>query len=80
MGGGIFILTQGRGLAADFGCIGNGDVTYPLREKLGIGRAAAGAGGARGAVAKARIAKRLGIEIDSINLLGKMMEDSLRAR
>ena len=46
----------------------NEDVMYPLREKLGIGLATAEAGGPKGIVAKAKIAKLLGIEINSVNL------------
>jgi dimethylamine--corrinoid protein Co-methyltransferase len=53
----------------------NEDVMYPLRQKLGIGLATAEAGGAKGVVAKARIAKLLGIEINSVKLFKKMMED-----
>jgi hypothetical protein len=48
---------------------------YPLREQLGIGVATAEAGGPKGIMAKARIAKLLGIEINSVNLFKKRMED-----
>jgi dimethylamine--corrinoid protein Co-methyltransferase len=48
---------------------------YPLRQKLGIGVATAEAGGPKGILAKARIAKLLGIEINSVNLFKKRMED-----
>jgi hypothetical protein len=48
---------------------------YPLRQKLGIGVATAEAGGPKGILAKARIAKLLGIEINSVNLFKKKMEE-----
>jgi len=51
----------------------NEDVMYPLREKLGIGIVTADAGGPKGIVAKARIAKLLGIEINSVTLFKKRM-------
>jgi hypothetical protein len=54
------------------------DVMYPLREKLGIGVVTAKAGGPKGILAKARIANLLGIEINSVNLFKKRMEDQLR--
>ena len=50
------------------------DVMHPLREKLGIGVVTAKAGGPKGIRAKARIAKLLGIEINSVNLFKKNME------
>jgi dimethylamine--corrinoid protein Co-methyltransferase len=56
------------------------DVMYPLREELGIGVVTAKAGGPKGIMAKARIAKLLGIEINSVNLFKQRMEDQLRAR
>ena len=46
----------------------NEDVMYPLREELGIGVVTAVAGGPKGILAKARIAKLLDIEINSVNL------------
>ncbi len=49
------------------------DVMYPLREKLGIGVVTAKAGGPKGIVAKAKIAKLLDIEINSVNLFKKSM-------
>ena len=54
------------------------DVMYPLREKLGIGVVTAKAGGPKGIMAKAKISKLLGIEINSVNLFKKNMEDQLR--
>jgi len=51
----------------------NEDVMYPLREKLGIGVVTAVAGGPKGILAKTRIAKLLGIEINSVNLFKKRM-------
>ncbi len=51
------------------------DVMYPLREELGIGVVTAKAGGPKGIRAKAKIAKLLGIEINSVNLFKKDMED-----
>ena len=53
----------------------NEDVMYPLREKLGIGLATAQAGGPKGIVAKAKTAKLLGIEINSVNLFKKQMNE-----
>ena len=53
------------------------DVMYPLREKLGIGVVTARAGGPKGIIAKVRIAKLLGIEINSVNLFKKAMEGQL---
>jgi dimethylamine--corrinoid protein Co-methyltransferase len=53
----------------------NEDVMYPLREKLGIGLATAEAGGPKGIVAKAKIAKLLGIEINSVNLFKKNIKE-----
>jgi dimethylamine--corrinoid protein Co-methyltransferase len=58
----------------------NEDVMYPLREELGIGLVTAEAGGPKGIMAKARIARLLGVEINSVNLFKKRMEDQLRAR
>jgi dimethylamine--corrinoid protein Co-methyltransferase len=49
------------------------DVMYPLREELGIGVATAKAGGPKGIMAKTRIAKLLGIEINSVNLFKENM-------
>jgi dimethylamine--corrinoid protein Co-methyltransferase len=54
------------------------DVMYPLREELGIGVVTAKAGGPKGIVAKAKIANLLGIEINSVNLFKKRMEEQLR--
>jgi len=51
------------------------DIMHPLREKLGIGVVTAEAGGPKGVVAKARIAKLLGIEINSVNRFKKSMEE-----
>jgi hypothetical protein len=56
------------------------DVMYPLREELGIGVVTAKAGGPKGIMAKARIARLLGIEINSVNLFEKTMEQQLRPR
>ena len=56
------------------------DVMYPLREELGIGVVTAKAGGPKGIMAKARIANLLGIEINSVNLFKKKMENQLRTR
>jgi len=56
------------------------DVMYPLREKLGIGVVTAKAGGPKGIVAKARIARLLGIEINSVKLFEKTMEGQRRTR
>jgi dimethylamine--corrinoid protein Co-methyltransferase len=53
----------------------NEDVMYPLREKLGIGLATAEAGGPKGIVAKAKIAKLLGIEINSVNLFKNKIKE-----
>ena len=55
------------------------DVMHPLREELGIGVVTAKAGGPMGIMAKAKIAKLLGIEINSVNLFLKTMEDQLKA-
>ena len=46
---------------------------YPLRQKLGIGVVTAEAGGPKGIMAKAKIAKLLGIEINSVNRFKKSM-------
>ena len=54
------------------------DVMYPLREELGIGVVTAKAGGPKGIVAKTKIANLLDIEINSVNLFKKRMEDQLR--
>jgi hypothetical protein len=51
------------------------DVMYPLREELGIGVVTAKAGGPKGMMAKVKIANLLGIEINSVNLFKKDMED-----
>ena len=51
----------------------NEDVMYPLREKLGIGVVTADAGGPKGILAKAQIAKLLDIEINSVTLFKKRM-------
>jgi hypothetical protein len=51
------------------------DVMAPLREELGIGVVMAKAGGPKGIRAKTKIAKLLGIEINSVNLFKKDMED-----
>jgi len=51
------------------------DVMHPLREKLGIGVVTAEAGGPKGIVAKAKIAKLLEIEIPSVNRFKKSMEE-----
>jgi dimethylamine--corrinoid protein Co-methyltransferase len=56
------------------------DVMYPLREELGIGVVTAKAGGPKGIMAKVRIANLLEIEINSVNLFKKNLEDQLRAR
>ncbi len=56
------------------------DVMYPLREKLGIGVVTSKAGGPKGILAKARIANLLGIEINSVNLFKKTMEEQLKPR
>jgi hypothetical protein len=56
------------------------DVMYPLREELGIGVVTAKAGGPKGIVAKAKIAQLLGIEINSVNLFKKRMEEQLGIR
>ena len=55
------------------------DVMYPLREELGIGVVTARAGGPKGIAAKARIAKLLDIEINSVNRFKKTMEGQLGA-
>ena len=54
------------------------DVMYPLREELGIGVVTAKAGGPKGIAAKVKIANLLGIEINSVNLFKKMMEEQLK--
>lgn len=51
------------------------DVMHPLREKLGIGVATAKAGGPKGIMAKAKIAKLLGIEINSVNLFKERVKE-----
>ena len=51
------------------------DVMYPLREELGIGVVTAKAGGPKGIMAKAKIAKLLEIEIPSVNRFKKSMEE-----
>ena len=51
----------------------NEDVMYPLREELGIGVVTAVAGGPKGILAKAKIAKLLDIEINSVTLFKKRM-------
>jgi len=56
------------------------DVMFPLREKLGIGIVTAKAGDPKGIMAKARIADLLGIEINSVNLFKKRMEEPLGER
>ena len=53
----------------------NEDIMYPLRAELGIGLATAEAGGPKGILAKAKIAKLLGIEINSVNRFKKKMEE-----
>ena len=53
----------------------NEDVMYPLCEKLGIGVVAAEAGGPKGVMTKAEIAKLLGIEINSVNLFRERMKE-----
>jgi dimethylamine--corrinoid protein Co-methyltransferase len=50
------------------------DVMYPLRKQLGIGVVTAETGGPKGILAKAKIAKLLGIEINSVSRFGKKME------
>ena len=50
------------------------DVMHPLRRQLGIGVVTAESGGPKGIMAKARIAKLLGIEINSVNRFMKKME------
>jgi hypothetical protein len=55
------------------------DVMYPLREELGIGVVTAKAGGPKGIMAKAKIAKILGIEINSVNLFKKNLEETFKA-
>jgi dimethylamine--corrinoid protein Co-methyltransferase len=49
------------------------DVMYPLREELGIGVVTADAGDPKGILAKAKIAKLLDIEINSVTLFKKRM-------
>jgi dimethylamine--corrinoid protein Co-methyltransferase len=51
------------------------DVMYPLRQKLGIGLATAEAGGPKGIMAKAKIAKLLDIEINSVNPFREKMKE-----
>jgi dimethylamine--corrinoid protein Co-methyltransferase len=51
------------------------DVMHPLREKLGIGVVTAEAGGPKGIMAKAKIAKLLGIEINSVNLFKERVKE-----
>ena len=51
------------------------DVMHPLRQRLGIGTVTAEAGSPKGILAKARIAKLLGIEINSVNLFKKRMDE-----
>jgi dimethylamine--corrinoid protein Co-methyltransferase len=51
------------------------DVMFPLREELGIGVVTAKAGGPKGIRAKTKIAKLLDIEINSVNLFKRDMED-----
>ena len=55
----------------------NEDVMHPLRQKLGIGVVTAEAGGPKGIMAKAKIAKLLGIEINSVNLFKERMKGVL---
>ena len=50
------------------------DVMYPLRQKLGIGVVTAGIGQPMGIMAKAKIAKLLDIEINSVKRFKKAME------
>jgi len=54
------------------------DVMHPLREELGIGVVTAKAGGPKGIAAKIKIANILDIEINSVNLFKKRMENQLR--
>jgi dimethylamine--corrinoid protein Co-methyltransferase len=53
----------------------NEDVMYPLRQQLGIGVVTAEAGGPKGILAKVRIAKLLGIEINSVELFRRKLND-----
>jgi len=53
----------------------NEDVMYPLREELGIGVVTARAGGPKGILAKAKIAKLLGIEINSVELFQRTLAE-----
>ena len=53
------------------------DVMYSLRERLGLGVVLGNAADTKGIMAKARIAKLLGIEINSVNLFKKTMEGHL---
>ena len=53
------------------------DVMYSLREKLGLGLVMGKPADPKGIMAKARIAKLLGIEIPSVNLFKKAMEGQL---
>ena len=55
----------------------NEDAMHPLRQKLGIGVVTAEAGGPKGIMAKAKIAKLLGIEINSVNLFKERMKGLL---
>jgi hypothetical protein len=50
---------------------------HPLRQKLGIGVVTAEAGGPKGIMAKAKIAKLLGIEINSVNLFKERLKGDL---
>ena len=50
------------------------DVMHPLRKQLGIGIVTPETGGPNGIMAKAKIAKLLGIEINSVNRFMKKME------
>jgi dimethylamine--corrinoid protein Co-methyltransferase len=54
------------------------DVMYPLREELGMGVVTAKAGGPKGIAAKVKIANLLDIEINSVNLFKKRMEEQLK--
>ena len=51
------------------------DVMFPLRHELGIGIVTADAGGPKGILAKAKIAKLLGIEINSVELFKRKMKE-----
>jgi dimethylamine--corrinoid protein Co-methyltransferase len=50
------------------------DVMHPLRRQLGIGIVTAETGGPKGILAKAKIAKLLGIDINSVNRCMKQMK------